>query len=267
MAETKQNKWLPFVMAAFGGVPGWKAGQGIVSKQNAGALGDMSTEDYKKKKGFEDYTTPEAYGEQKDYMKTLLGLSGREQMPGYDEQKQAINEGVSSTMSGAQNLDAGSAAAVLLGANEGRRKSIRDLGIMSMQYQSNQQNQARQNYGQVLGQGAQYEDKAFDYNTWLPQQMKWNEQMGYQNKGDQQIDDAIDMGTSFMLQGANMGANQQYYNSMMPQQGSPQGAGQGSMNPSWQGPQYNYGQNQWGPSNNNQYPYNFATGQQTPPQY
>ena len=217
------------------------------NKKRGQAITGMSTDEWKKQMGAVDYTIPEGYGEYKDYQKQLLGLSGREQMPGQDAMRQDINASGATALSGAQNLGGADAAAVLLGVNQDRQKSLRQLGIMSSQYQSQQQNQARQNYGQAIGMGAQYEDKAFDYNTWLPQQMKWNQAMDYQNLATQQAASGFDQFSGGVTQGANIWANQQYYNSMQPQQpqGAQQGAtpGTGSMNSSWQ-PKIpsNYGQ-------------------------
>jgi len=243
----------------------YKGVKGRKAKKEAEALKAGGVDQWKESMGFTDYAKPEAYGEYKDYQKTLLGLSGRQEMPGYSQQKQDINAATANTLSSAQNLQGSDSAAVLLGAGQDRLRALRGLGIQASQYGQNQQNMARGAYGQAIAQGAQYEDKAFDYNKWIPQQQFANTFMAERNMGNQMQMGAVDQMAGAATQGANMYAQQAWYNNMQPQQdGGNQGGG---MNPAWQGPQYNYGQNQWGPSNNNQYPLNFGTGQYTPQNY
>ena len=234
---------------------------GIFANRRAKKLQKGGVDKWKASMGFEDYTTPEAYGEYKDYQKDLLTLSGRQEMPGYSQQRQDINAATASTLSSAQNLGGADSAAVLLGAGQDRLRALRGLGLEALRYGQNQQNMARQNYGQAIGMGAQYEDKAFDYNQWLPQQMFANTIMGERNMGNQLMSTGFDQMMGANIQGANMANQQQWANNLTPQQGVNQGGG---MNPAWQGPQYNYNQNSLGLSNNNQYPYNFSTGQYNP---
>jgi len=248
------------VMGKVGGIA--KIFAGIFANRRAKKFKEGGVDKWKESMDFTDYTTPEAYGEYKDYQKTLVGLSGRQEMPGYSQQKQDINAATASTLSSSQNLQGSDSAAVLLGAGQDRLRALRGLGIEATQYGQYQQNMARQNYGQAIAQGAQYEDKAFDYNKWIPQQQFANTITAERNMGNQMMSSGFDQMLGAGIQGANMANQQQWYNNMQPQQGG--GNQGGSMNPAWQGPQYNWNQNSWGQSNNNQYPYNFATGQYIP---
>ena len=45
---------------------------------------------------------------------------------------------------------------------------LQQLDIQGAKYAAEQQLQARQMYGQALGQQAQYEDRAWQYNEWMP---------------------------------------------------------------------------------------------------
>jgi len=249
-----KNKFLPFIMSAFGGYLGHKYVQGAEKSRGADDMAKMPTDEWKKRMGFQDYTTPQSYTDELGLRKT----QARQEMPGFSQQRQDINAATASTLSGAQNLGGTDSAAITIAAGEQRLRALRNLGIAASQYGERQ----REGYTQAVGRGAQFENQAFDYNTWLPQQMKLNLQQGLGTAGEDQMSQATDMGVGMLFQGANLanigqmgqGQQQQGYN---PYQG-------GGMNPAWQGPQYNYGQNQWGPSNNNQYPYNFNTGQYTP---
>jgi len=172
----------------------------IIAGKQGKKLGKMSTEEWKKETDFDDFTTPQSYLD-------LLGLSktmARQEMPGLQAMRGDIAQSTSQALSGAQNLDPGSSAAVLLGAQQNRLSALRQLGIMASQYQSGQQ----ENYRQAIGQGAQYEQQAYEYNQWLPWQMKQNLQQGYQNMGMQMASTGFEQGLGAQIQGANIGSNQ-----------------------------------------------------------
>jgi len=134
-----------------------------------------------------------------------------------------------STLSGAQNLDASSAAAVLLGASQNRMNALRQLGVMASQYGQ----QTREAYTQAVGQGAQYEDRAYEYNQWLPWQMKMNEMMGLRNQGQQMMSEGFDQFMGAGIQGSNQMSQQMWYDRMNPmgQQGQMQPQSQWGGNP------------------------------------
>lgn len=239
----KTNKWLPFVTAMLGGPMGAKAAMAMKTAQKSGDLSKMSTEDWKGETGFEDFQTPKSY---LDY----LGLSKtqtRQEMPGLQAMKGDIAQSTAQALSGAQNLDAGSSAAVLLGAQQNRLSALRQLGIAASQYRERQ----GEEYRQAIGQGSQYEQQAYEYNKWLPWQMKQNLQQGYNTASMDMTENLLDQGMAMGFQGANMNAMQNWYNN-----NNPYGQNTGSVpttytNPQWPTPSINQmGQQQVAPAAN-----------------
>lgn len=224
MAE-KKRKWLPFLAAALGGpMLGVPAAMGIGSLQKGKELSDMSTEEWKKMTGAPGYEEPAALKEYQD----LLGLRTRQEMPGYTEQKQAIEEGTATGLGAVSQLAGGEdRMAGLLGLMDQRRQSLRQLGIAASQYRD----LAQQRYDQSFLQRAPYQERAGDWDRAL-WQMKMNQQEGYQQAGQQMLMDTIDKGSSLMFQGADMFMQNQWMNNMMGY-GQPQSAI----------PQYNWQQN------------------------
>ena len=227
---------------------------GILAGRQAKKLQKTPLEDWKKMMGFQEYEVPEAYEQYRD----LLGLQRRQEMPGMTEQKQLIEEGTAATLSGAQNLDAGGAAAVLLGAGQDRLRALRQLGIAASQYRDT----AQQRYTQAVGQGAQYQQQAYEYNQWLPWQMKMNEQMGLRGQGQQMMASGFDQMMGSEIQGADLASQQMWFNRMYPQQGGgPTNASPG-INPNWQmQPPPGYMPQMNMPPPNWNVPYNYNIGQ------
>lgn len=146
---------------------------GVMTGRRGKKIAEMGMDEWKKKRGFEEYKTPESYTQALDLMKKET----RKQMPGYTEMKQGIEEAGAVSRSAASNLTGADAAAVLLGEQQNKLSALRQLGLAAAQYRQG----AQQNYIAGVGQGAQYENQAYEYNQWLPWQMKLNEQQGYQN--------------------------------------------------------------------------------------
>jgi len=224
---------------------------GIFANRRAKKLKEGGLDKWKESMDFTDYTIPQSYTDELGLRKTQM----RQEMPGYSQHRQDIDSATASTLSSSQNLGGADSAAVLLGAGQDRLRALRGLGIQASQYGQRQQ----EGYTQAVGRGAQFENMAFDYNQWIPQQQFANTITAERNMGNQMMSSGFDQMLGAGIQGANMANQQQWYNNMQPQQGG--GNQGGSMNPAWQGPQYNWNQNSWDQGNNNQSSYNMATGQ------
>lgn len=159
-----------------------------------------------------EYKVPESY----DKFLGLQQTRQRQEMPGLAAQRADINQSTAATLSGAQNLGGADAAAVLLGANQDRMRALRQLGIAASQYRD----QAQRDYAAALAGRSQYEDKAFEYNQWIPYQWERqsleNQQMSWQNRAWQ----AQDLGAAVGIQGANMFNNAMYGMQMNPNFGN-----------------------------------------------
>ena len=227
MAEEKKRRILPWVVAALtGGLAGPALGIGTDRLMEAKDLSNTSIGDWKKQKGFQDYTTPQSYTDELGLRKTQT----RQEMPGLSQQRQDINAATANTLSSAQNLGGADSAAVLLGAGQDRLRALRQLGIAASQYGSGRQ----EAYTQAVGRGAGYEDMAYQQNISIPWQTKQNEEMGYRNTGTQMIIGGLDKMAGVATQGMNLGAQQQWFNNMSPQQGQGYNPYQGGgMNPAW----------------------------------
>lgn len=194
--------------AIAGGVAGLgQIGFGIADRIKSNKLKKMSIEDYKKQIGFDDYTTPDSY----EKMRDLIGLRSRQEMPGSEAMRQDIAQTTAAGLGAVGQVAQGAdAMAGVLGLMQDRQRSLRQLGIAASQYQS----QAQLQHAQAIGQGAQYEDKAFEYNQWLPGQMKANEVMGLRGAGNQGIVSGLDTIGAAGIQYGNMQAMDQWYNRM-----------------------------------------------------
>jgi len=140
------------------------------------------------------------------------------QMPGYDQEMAGIEQGTAQTLTGVRQLAGNQASAMagLLGATSNQQDRVRELGIRALQYRQQQQ----QNLGQAYLQRAGAENQQFEYNQWLPWQMKKNQVDSLRGAGTQNIYGGLDQMGAAAIQGMNMNANQQAYGNMMPQYGS-----------------------------------------------
>lgn len=210
MDKGERRKAAQFGVGALGGAAfGPKASAAIGYGQEAKRLGETTTEEWKEKTGFEEYQTPESYEQYKD----LMGTMARQEMPGYTQMKKDIEATFGTTVGAGRNLGSAAQAAVLLGAGQDRLKALRQLGIAASQYQTGMQQQ----YAQAVGQGAQYEDMGYQYNQWLPWQMRMNEQTAARNASMQMGLDIADQAAAFGMQGANLFSQNQWMNRMIPQ--------------------------------------------------
>ena len=183
---------------------------GLMTNRQAKKLSELSTDEWKQRRDFQEYETPQAY---KDY-RDLLGLKARQEMPGAQAMREDIAQTQAATLSGTRQLAQGAEGmAGVLAAAQNRKSALRQLGIAASQYQA----QAEQNYINAVGQGAQYEDRAYEYNQWLPWQMKQDEVMGMRNYGNQLTTQGWDQMMGASTQGANLFAQQEWYNNMMGQ--------------------------------------------------
>lgn len=203
-----KGDWLKFLIGALGGPMGAKAAQTMDVAQKGRAIEGQSLEQYKEKRDFPEYETPQSY---KDFL-GLTKTQARQQMPGYTQMKEDIGASAAQTLSQASRMDTSSATAALLGTQQNRMRALRQLGVMASQYQT----QAQQRYTQAVGAGAPYEESGYQYNQWLPWQMKMNEQMGREMAGQQMTSNLLDQMMAFSFQGANLAGQQNWYNQMNP---------------------------------------------------
>lgn len=204
-------------------------GFGIADRLAAKRLRAQSLEKWKAKSGFQEYGVPESVDKYIDYMGTL----SRQQMPGYNLMQQGIQQTTAAGLTGARQLAGSGPAALgaLGGLMSDRQRQLRQLGIMASQYQRG----AQQDYAGAIMSRAPYEQQQFEYNQWLPWQMKMNEAMGLRGAGQQQLMSGIDQTAAAGINYTNMQAQQQWYDRMSPYQsymgGNPQAVSQGMTDP------------------------------------
>jgi hypothetical protein len=134
-------------------------------------------------------------------------------MPGYNENKSAIGGATAGAYSNIRQSASTESGALtsMLGAYSGQQNMLRDLSIRALDYQNKQQ----QNLGQAYLQKAGVEQQMFEYNKWLPWQMKMNQYESLRGAGTQNIVSGLDSLAGAGIQGANMKANQDQYTSMI----------------------------------------------------
>lgn len=124
------------------------------------------------------FEIPSNYDQYMNVMKERAG----QQMPGYDAMSQDIQEAAAANATGVAQLSSGPEAVMGMDAVYGDQASqLRDLGMRASQWQ----NQAELGYQQAqYGRGA-LEQQQFEYNEWLPWQIKKNEIASMRNAGNQ----------------------------------------------------------------------------------
>ena len=183
-----------------------KMGFGIADTVKANRMEKgLTTPKYEIPKGLEDY-------------ESLMKRNAQGQMPGYDQEMAGIEQGTARTLTGVRQLasNQSSAMAGLLGSTSNQQDRVRELGVRALQYRQQQQ----QNLGQAYLQRAQAENQQFEYNQWLPWQMKKNQIQSLRGAGTQNIYGGLDSMASAAINGMNMNANQQSYGNMIPQYGN-----------------------------------------------
>ena len=219
---------LPAIAASASGIGAGLANliTGVMVGKQGKKLSKMSTDKWKEKVGMPEYSTPESF---KDYQE-LMRLRSRQEMPGYGEAKQAIEETTATGLGQLGQLGSGSdRMAGLLGLMGDRRRALRQLGLSAMQYQD----RAKRDYIGSVGQGAQYEDRAWEMNEYNPWQIKQNLQQGYQNAAMGMMSGGFEQMMGATTEGANLWAQQDWFNRMNPQGQGGQQPPQGGMNPAW----------------------------------
>jgi len=159
-----------------------------------------------------EFQVPESYDK---YIGLLQGMQ-RQQMPGYGLMKSGIEETTAASLTGVSQLaESGPAALAGLGmAMQNRQSSLRQLGVMAAQHQYG----AQQAYAGAVAGRAPWEEQQFITNQYVPWQQQMNEIMGMRNVGTQMYVGGWDQFMGAGIQGANLQAQNQWSNRMMPQQ-------------------------------------------------
>lgn len=145
----------------------------------------------------------------------------RQEMPGASQMRQDIAQTNASMLSSASQAGSGfDTMAAVLAAGQNRMNALRQMGIAAAQYTAGQQQQ----YAQAVASRAPWEQQQFEYNQWLPWQMRKNEAQDLMNTGLQMKYSGADIGAAAWTQGANMASqglwnmqnnpNSQYWNWM-----------------------------------------------------
>jgi hypothetical protein len=194
---------------------------GIVSLLLSGASGlvenligqDMSKEAEKKRAALGEPPKFEIPQSQLDHEK-LMRTRARQEMPGAAQMRAGI-EAQTGQAAGAASMAAGSQVGALAGSNlaqSNRRRQLRQLGIAGQVYSD----RAQMGNIQATASRAPYEQMQFEYNEWLPWQIAKNEIASIRGVGQQQLVGGLDRLAATGIQGANMYAQNQYYNQQMP---------------------------------------------------
>ena len=110
---------------------------GAIDRSKSKKIRNQRIEQWKRKMGFEEYTTPESYEKYRD----LLGVQMRQEMPGATAMRQDIAQTTAAGLSGVRQVAQGAdAMAGVLGLMGDRQRSLRQLGIEASRY--GQQRQA-----------------------------------------------------------------------------------------------------------------------------
>ena len=131
------------------------------------------------------FEIPKSYD---DYVKQMKERS-QQQMPGFDAMKTGIEEAAAANATGVGQLESGPEA--IMGMNDvygEQTNQLRDLGMRASAWQNEQQLGYQQ---AVQGRGV-LEQQQFDYNEWLPWQIKKNEIASMRNAGNQMVSQGSD---------------------------------------------------------------------------
>lgn len=160
------------------------------------------------------YQRPQEANELIDLYRQQAAVS---QMPGQEGYESRMGAGVAGSVADIQRTASSSAAA--LGAItdiHGRKQdAIRDLAVQFAEYKTARQ----RDLAQGLQQGAQYSDREFEMNKWMPYQVRMNELTSQKQAGAANLWGGIEgMGSAFM----NLAGTQSYMDvlkGMQPQYG------------------------------------------------
>ena len=151
------------------------------------------------------FDTPESTQQMVDlYGQYLSEVQRREGMPGQERMEANIKESAQSGISNIRETARSSTQA--LGATTDilskQMDSIEELEIEGARRQARQELQATQMYGNALGNQAQYEQQAFQYNEFMP----WQTELAQANALRQGGQSNLTSGLSDMLSGATQAA-------------------------------------------------------------
>jgi len=153
------------------------------------------------------YETPQSIDELTSlYGQQLSDVRRTEKMPGEDQMRSNLKQSTQRGISDIRQTARSSAEA--LGATTdviGKEiEGLKQLDIQSAQQQARREIQATQMYGQSLKQQAQYEDKEWRYNEWMP----WKTELAQAQANFAGGQKTMQSGISDLTSGVTMGAMQ-----------------------------------------------------------
>jgi len=124
------------------------------------------------------YNRPEEYGDLMDLYRQQAGMS---QLPGQQAYESRMGAGVAESVSDLQKSASSSATAQssLVDIYGKKQDAIRDLAVQFAEYKTARQ----RDLAKGLEQGADYSDKEFEVNKWIPYQTRMNELTGQRQAG------------------------------------------------------------------------------------
>ena len=161
------------------------------------------------------YNRPEEYQDLMDLYRQQAGMS---QLPGQQAYESRMGAGVAESVSDLQKSASSSATAQssLVDIYGKKQDAIRDLAVQFAEYKTARQ----RDLAKGLEQGADYSDKEFEVNKWLPYQTKMNELTGQRQAGAANLWGGIE---GMASAGMNLMGTASYLNvleGMRPQYGS-----------------------------------------------
>lgn len=191
-----------------------EAGFGVTNSMLAEEIHKRSLSEWKEKWGMKDFETPQSYLDELE----LLRKQQRQEMPGSTQMRRDIDQTNAGMMSSAAQAAQGSdAMAAVLGAGRNKMRALNQLGAMASQYKVGRQDA----YTQKVGQGAQYDIMKYEYNQWLPAQMKANQVMSLMGVGQTMVSSGLNSATAnaMNIAGSYQGGGSNY--NTTPGYGSP----------------------------------------------
>lgn len=202
----------PITLALLSGVPGVIEGgigmwQGMKTIKEAEAIREAAGDR-------PEYEIPKSIQEYVDLYKGM-DVTG---LPGEDIYRQEIGGRQAQTATAAGQVASTEAGALsALGqAHQQSLSSLRDLSIRSSMYRQQQENLKRQGVAGALQTQANYQDKEWQYNQFLPWQTAQNEYWGLRQSGQAMMMGGIDTAGSTMTNALGSAATMRMYQDMMP---------------------------------------------------